>query len=281
MMLFRIGMLMVSTAVALNAAVAQLEFQPDAQPQCVFAGAARNISVIWHNPGDKTVNEEIRTRIFQTTSATAVLLAEADWKKLEALPQQTLLESAQLDFPAVKAETKFLVQWIAGAETNGILGETEVRVYPTNLLAELNPLMRSGAIGVFDPQNELKPLLTSLPVKFEDLENTGLTNFSGKLAVLGPFANRAQVPRDFSKEVKALAWRNTAVVWIQPAPGRYAKLLPSFYTVMEKANPVIIVQPELVADLPDNPQSQRNLIELCKLTLNPEPPVLPEWTVQP
>lgn len=281
MTLFCTGMLLVSTAVVLNAALVQLEFQPGARPQSIFAGAARNISVIWHNPADKPVEEPIRTELYQTTSSTVVLLAKADWKTLETLPQQTVLESAQLDFPAVKAETIFLVRWIASAENNTILGQTEVRVYPTNLLAELKPLLRGGSIGVFDPQNELKPLLKCLPVKYEDLENTGPTNYSGKLAVVGPFANRAQMPRNFAKEIKGLARRGVAVVWILPAPEENAKLLPSFYTVMEKANPVIIVQPELLADLPDNPESQQNLIDLCKHALKPEPPVLPEWNVQP
>jgi len=278
---FRAGMFMALTAGGLNEAVAQLQFQPDAQPQCVFAGDARKINVVWHNPGDKTAGEQIRTRIFQTTSATAVLLAEADWKKLEALPHQTVLESAPLDFPAVKAETKFLVQWIARADTNRVLGRTEVWVYPTNLLAGLKPLTRGGAIGIFDPKNELKPLLKSLPVEFEDLEKTGPTNFSGKLAVIGPFENRAPMPGDWAKQVKALAKRNVAVVWIQAAPGRNANLVPSFYSVMENTNSIIVVQPDQVSDLSENPQAQRNLIYFCQLALNPQAPGSLNLTSQP
>jgi hypothetical protein len=276
---FRTGMLMALAASGLSAASAQLHLLPDAQPQCVFAGDARKINVVWHNAGDRTVDETIHLRMIQTTSATAVLLAEADWKELETLPHQTILESAQLDFPAVKAETKFLIQWLA--DTNQILGTTEVLVYPTNLLAELKPLVKGTRIGVYDPQDELKPLLKNLPVDFDDLEKSGLTNFSGKLAVLGPFASRTQMPDGFAKEVKALAKKNVAVVWFQAASGPNEKPTPSFYSVTENTNSIIVVQPALVSDLSENPQAQRNLIYFCRLALEPQPLALPELTTQP
>jgi hypothetical protein len=276
---FYTGIWMVLLAGGLNAAVAGLQFQPEAQPQCVFAGDARKIKVVWHNPDDQMARENIRLRIFQTTSATAVLLREAEWKQLETLPYQTVLESAQLDFPAVKAETRFLIQWLA--DTNQILGTTEVLVYPTNLLAELKPLVKGTTIGVYDPQNELRPLLKSLRVGFEDLENAGLTNFSGKLAVLGPFASRAQMPDEFARQVKILAKKKVAVVWIQAAPGPNEKPTPSFYSVMENTNSIIVVQPALVSDLSENPQAQRNLIFFCRLALNPPSPGSLDLTSQP
>ena len=150
---------------------------PGKETPRVFAGAARNVPLVWHNDGDKIWTGEISARIFQTSSATAVQLGEVPWKKLSVLPGQTVLESAPLDFPAVKAETKFLVQWIEN--TNHVLGKTEVLVYPTNLLAELKPLAGDEPPGVFDPQNQLKPLLKRLKLEFSDLENSGLEYFSG------------------------------------------------------------------------------------------------------
>src|SRR5579862_7212568 len=117
---------------------AQLQLLPDRELQQVFAGRAREIAVVWHNAGRQPAKAEIHTRVFQTTSATAVQLGEYLWKNLQVLPGQTVLESAQLDFPDVKAETRFLVQWLEN--TNRVIGVTEVRVYPTNLLKELRPL---------------------------------------------------------------------------------------------------------------------------------------------
>ncbi len=263
----------------MSAANAQLELVPDAQTPCVFGGATQKITVVWRNDGGQITNAEIRTQIFQTTSATTVLLADVAWKKLSVLPAQTVIESKSLEFPAVKAETKFLVQWMVA--TNQILGVTEVFVYPTNLLAELKPLAGEGAIGLFDPQNQLKPLLKNLGVDFVDLESSGLEVFSGKLAVVGPFESRAQLRASLMAQLELAAKRGINSVWLLPRTDRSAKLLPSFYAVAEKTNSIVVVQPELVADLPDNPSSQRNLIYFCKLALSPSPPALPNLAAQP
>jgi hypothetical protein len=69
--------------------------------------------------------------------------------------------------------------------------------------------------------------------------------------------------------------KGVAIVWIQPPPARRAKMEPSFYTVPRNAHAAVIVQPELVADLANNPQSQLNLIHFARLALHPEPLHLP------
>ncbi len=227
--------------------------------------------------------------MLQNSSATAIRLGEVAWKRLQVLPGQTVLETAQLDFPLVKAETKFLVQWLEG--TNRVLGKTEVLVYPTNLLAQLKPLADGEALGVFDQQNQLKPLLKSLNIEFVNLENSGVENFSGRLAIVGPFQSIAQVREGLLNQIQALAKKGAAIVWLQPPPEplpqpspiqrERKKLQPSFYSVSESTNTVIVVQPDLVADLPDNPQSQLNLIYLCKLALQPETFHFPNLTTQP
>jgi hypothetical protein len=255
------------------AAFAQLQLVPDKEPQSVFAGDARTVTVVWHNAGDNTVDAEIRARILQTSSATAILRSDNPWKRLSVPADETILESAQLNFPTVKAETKFLVQWLENS--NSIIGKTEVLVYPTNLLADLKPLADDEALGVLDPLNQLKPLLKNLKLTFTDLENFDLEDFSGRLAIIGPFQSQAKMRDGLADQIKALAKKGAAVVWIQPPSAHTGKLQPSFYTVWVNTNVVAVVQPELVANLPENPQSQLNLIYLCKLALNPQPPALP------
>lgn len=262
-----------------TAIFAQVQLLPDKEPQQVFAGVARQIAVVWHNGGDQIFAGEIRARILQTSSATAVQVGEAPWKALQVLPQQTVLESASLAFPEVKSETKFLVQWLEN--TNHVIGKTEVLIYPTNLLAELKPLAGEEPLGVFDPQNRLKPLLKNLKLEFTDLENSRLEYFSGRLAIVGPFQSVAKMREGLASQIQALAKKGTAVVWIQPPPVKRDKLAPSFYSVTESTNAVVVVQPELVANLADDPQSQLNLIYLCKLALQPEPVHLPDLTIQP
>lgn len=260
---------------------AQPKLISDAAPQCVFCGQSRNIAVVWRNPGNVIVGAEIRARILQTSSATAVLSGEAPWKKLDVLPQQTVLESAQLDFPAVRAETKFLVQWLDA--TNQVLGKTAVLVYPTNLLDELKLLADESAnnIGVLDPQSQIKPALKCSAVKFVDLAEAELDAFTGKMAIVGPCRPDDPEWNGLADRISKLAKNGTPVVWIQSPPKQQGQIRPSFYIVPQNRAVVVVVQPGLVADFADNPQSQLNLICLCKLALHPQPPTLPDLSAQP
>jgi hypothetical protein len=190
-----------------------------------------------------------------------------------------VLESAVLTFPRVKAETPFLVQWRDGA--GRVIGVTEVLVYPPDLLKDLGPLAGDEAIGVFDPQNRLKPLLKATAVVYQDLEDTGLKAYSGKLVIVGPFQSRAQIQEGLSSHAKALALKGAGVVWIQPPPEKHQCLRPSFYSVLEGKGAVVVAQAGLVANLTDNPEAHLNLIQLARLALHPEPPRLPHQTPSP
>lgn len=201
------------------------------------------------------------------------------WKKLQVLPQQTVVESAQLDFPAMRAETKFLVQWTAGS--NQVLGVTEIMVYPTNLLGELKLLLNGGDLGVLDPNNELMPVLKQNGVEFINLTEMALEDFHGKLALIGPFNSRAQMRDGLAQTIRNITGTGTAVVWLQPPPGPEAKLMPSFYQVPGKKVAVVVVQPDLITHFSKNPQSQLNLVRFCKLAMNPEPFLIPNLALQP
>jgi len=262
------------------AAHAQLELLPDQEPPGVFGGDARTITLTWHNRGQKPFGQELSTSLYQTSSATAVPLGTAPWKNLEILPGQTVIESATLDFPAVKAETRFVVKWFEN--TNQVLGTTEVLVYPTDLLKELRPLAGAKPLGVFDPHNQLKPLLKAASVEFSDLEGTGVENYPGKLVIAGPFQSETQMRHSLGTQFQALAKKGAAVVWIQPPPKRKERCdegpEPSFYAVPEGKGAVVVVQARQVANLSENPQSQFNLIRLARLALHPEAPRLPDLT---
>jgi hypothetical protein len=206
-------------------------------------------------------------------------LAETLWKRLQVLPEQTIIESAALDFPAVKAETQFLIQWLEGA--NRVIGKSEVLVYPTNLLKELKPLLGEDTLGVLDPNDELKPLLRQNHVDFLDLGEMALEDFQGKLAVIGPFQTKAQMREGLAPAIQKIARKGAAMVWIQPPPGPKDQIKPSFYIVPEGKGAIVVVQSDLVAGLSENPRSQLNLIYCSKLALNPEPFPLPDLKTQP
>jgi len=118
-------------------------------------------------------------------------------------------------------------------------------------------------------------------VEFVDLGRTTLEDFSGRLAILGPFHSNARMSDELTQQIKALAKRNVAVIWLVPPPARQDALLPSFYTVMEGTNAVVVAQADMISKLSENPQSQLNLVYFCKLALKPEPPGLPHLTIQP
>jgi hypothetical protein len=264
---------------ALATAHAQLQVSPDRKPQCVFGKAAQEISVVWHNAGDKTLDAEIRIRFYQTSLATVAPLKEMPWKNIEVLPGQTVFETAQMDFPAVNTRTRFLIQWLAG--TNQVISKTEVLVYSTNLLGELKPLLGKENLGVLDPNDELKPLLKQNGVEFLDLGEMPLEDFSGRLAIIGPFESRSQMREGLAQTIKRIARKGVSMVWIQPPLDQKDEIKPSFYVVSEGRGAVVIAQSDLVAHFSEDPKSQLNLVYFCKVALNPEPFSLPNLTYQP
>src|SRR6201999_2657528 len=111
--------------------------------------------------------------------------SETHWKHLTVLPHQTVLECSTLAFPVVASETRFLVQWVEAA--SHIAGVSEVRAFPTNLLAPLKTLAGGGPVGALDPEHVLAPLLARAGVEMQDLGERELDSFDGRLAILGFF----------------------------------------------------------------------------------------------
>jgi len=222
-------------------------------------------------------------RLLQSSSATAAPFAESPWKTLLILPGQTVLESAPVCFPAVRGETPFFVQWRAGSRE--VIGTSEVLVYPTNLLEELRPLAGDQPLGLFDPLDQLKPLVNAVRVEFLDLETTGLDWFRGRLAIVGPFSSDSQMPQSLCKQVQVVAKAGVGVVWIQPPEpiepiGVSRRLVPSFYSLAEGRGQIVVAQAHLVDALSEKPQSQLNLVALARLAVRPELPSLPH-PIQP
>lgn len=260
-------------------AVAQPELLPDKEVRRVFGGGARTVPVMWRNSGDRLASLALSTRLYQASSATAAPLGGGFWKELEILPLQTVLESVTLDFPAVRGETRFEVQWLQGSNT--VLGTTEVWVYPTNLLGELGAIGGGEPVGLYDPQNVLKPLLRGLGVNCSDLETQGSERFVGKLVIVGPFESKAQVREWLPESIRVLARKGVGVVWLLPPLEPRGMLKPSFYTLSEGKGAVVVVQAGVIVDLAEEPQAQLNLVQLCRLALKPETNQLPLFATQP
>ena len=272
---------LLSGALALWAfeSVAQLEVLRSGEVPCRFGGRDGLVEIVISNRSDNTVSAPARTRLLQASSATVATVAEAPWKRLELFPHQTVVESATISLPVVKAETRFVIQWLDG--TSNIFGRTDVLVYPADLLKEFKPLAGDEALGIFDPTTKLKTVLKSAAVGFEDLEDANLDRFRGRLAIIGPLDAKIQTRDGLAKQIEAMAVKGVGVVWLQPPPARRDRLQPSFYSVIGRSNAVVVAQAGMVLNLADNPQSQINLLHFARLALHPETPRLPNLTPQP
>jgi hypothetical protein len=269
---FRWVLLAISLALPL-AARAQLQVVPPETTPAVFPSQGRRIQVVFRNPSEQTVSANLRVKVLQASSATAMPVSEAPWKKLQVLPGQTVIETATFDFPAVKAPTRFLVQWIEGDRK--LIGTTDVTVYPPDLLKDLKPLAGDLPLGVLDPLNRLKPALRRLKLEYDDVESGNLAPFTGRLAILGPFANRQQMPRGLARTIRERAKAGVAIVWIQPPADRQPRLEPTTYR-LDIGHGVVVTDAHTMAALDEDPLAQLNLIRLARLALEPALLQLPE-----
>lgn len=257
------------------AAAAQLELIPGESGVEVFSGTNRAVVVLLKNPTAKTVEEPVRARIFQAASDTTMPVTNLSWKTLTVRAGQTVMETARLDFPVVRSATRFVVRW-EGAEGRKV-GVTEVLVHPPHPLSELKPMLAGKVLGVFDPDGELKPVLQSAGVPFEDLENSELRGFEGGLALIRPAAEPTKRRSGFSAEVTALVKAGLAVVWIETAPELLrSSVEPRVVFQHFGEGAMVISRARSISTFRDNAAGQVNLTRLCRVALGREPLGLPE-----
>src|SRR5579883_2100600 len=249
-------------------ACAQLQLLPDTASQAVFAAGTRTINVTWRNLGESTISMPIRMQLYQASSSTAAPLGgPQEWKSLQVLPRQTVLDQAAVTLPAVKAKTRWVIQWLD--ESNQVLGHTDLMVYPTNLLRELKLPASEAPIGLFDPQNRLKPLLKSSGLEFEDLEAGSLKQCPGRLVIIAQFDAKASNPEWLAGSIAEMAKTGLAVVWIKPPPDLFPQPEPAINTIPLGRGAISVIQARVVFDLRGNPVSQLNLIRAAELAARP------------
>ena len=269
----RLGASLVSSLLLPGTLMAQLEIK--SVEAAVFGGGTRPFSVTIHNPQKVEVEGDIRFRIYQAAESTAAPVGESQaWQKVRVLPGQTVLETASLEFPVLNTKSHLIVQWLNN--DNKVLGVTDIMLYPSNVLAGLKPLLHGGDLGIWDPAAVLKPSLKRTGVEISDLEESGLANFHGQLAIIGPYSSADRVPENFAYSIERLVTAGVAVIWIQPPRSGKERPKPSFYMVTSGKGSAVLVQPELIANFSENPKAQESLVQWCTWALNPEPLHFPQ-----
>lgn len=244
-----------------------------AEPQPAFCGRAVWIPVTIENPQPVPFDADIRLQLFQLSSSTTAPVSQFSWKRIRVLPRQTLCDAVPITFPEIRSETRFLIDWIAN---NQILGRATVAVFPTNLLAELKLISSGKPVEILDLENELQPILALNGVPCSNLEEKGLEAATGPLVIVAQSEIQSAGRVLLGSRIQALSKRGIAVVWIRPATEIRDKLVPSFFIVTNQPGTVVVAQPDLVANLSENPRAQWNLIQLARMAVHPEPFQLPE-----
>ena len=245
---------------------------PEGHPWHVFGGGVREIVVRVQNSTNTPVSVEFGARLFQLTSATAAPVGTVPPRRISLPVGQGGLERFRIEFPAVRAETRFRLQWSAdGASAGG----TEVWVYPAQILAGIGTLTQGKAIGVHDPDGRIRPALTEAGIVTIDLSGMDPADFEGTLAIYAPALTAAKVPPGRRAEVRALAERGVAVVWFQPPVEPRDEPSPRYRTVPVGPSAVVVADGEPVARLAEAPDAQRLFLHLVREALKPAPVELP------
>jgi hypothetical protein len=245
-------------------ACAQLEVTTTEQPVIAFGGADAVIPVLLRNAGEQTVNARMKVTIFQLSASMRMPVSTQDWKNVSVLGRQTLLERAVIKFPAVRAATQFELRWL---DNHAPVGQNIVSILPTNMLKNLADIGGKNSFGVFDPNEYVMPLLRTLKLEFDDLnEGQRIETWRGRLALVGP-PTSAQGEARLLKIATILAERGAGVVLLSTklAPG----IRSSAVLVQCTWSGRIIGAPsEWIAGIPTNAAAQLALLQLAKLAVH-------------
>jgi hypothetical protein len=256
---------------------AEVEVLPEDEPQLCFSGQQK-LKVTFRNTAEKPFEAPVRMRLFQASSATVVPVRDMeDWKPLHLLPRQTILEEVSVEFPEVRQATIFRIEWQNAGGSK--LGRTTVRVFPPTLLEQITTIAEKTPIGVFEPDNLLKPLLKKTNVEFQDLENGGgFDDFHGNLVIIGPFASKESLPENFRDRVlnAARKFRNCGFVFVLPKDVNSDPLLPIFIA-NEGESALVVVRADAVHNLAESPRSQLTLIRAAQIARTPESLRFPQF----
>ena len=220
----------------------------ESTPQ-VFAGVQTNVRLLLQNPTDRLVEQNVRFRLFQLSSATRLPLGEPQpWKKLRVLPGQTIVEPFPFTAPEIRAPTAFEV------ELNAV-GRFTVLAYPPDLLKRLTTLAGDQPLGVFDPDNHLRFLLKKLHIEFADFETQLATC---KLGILWP------TDRKLPESVTTRVQKGMAAVWVRNQKAAAG------YVTHQGAGTLVVMRADSVQHLESAPESQLNLLRFAELAVNPD-----------
>ena len=245
-----------------------LEVVPTPQVQHVFADGVRAVEVRFRNPAPELVQVALRVQLLQLTSTTAVPVGGPRvWKTLAVQPGQTVLENATIEFPKLRASTRFAVRWL-GADDK-VHGVTTLWVHPDSLLDTLKTLAGGQPVGLADDAGLLRKTLAARKIPISDLHSAESWNeFRGRLALVT--SKPATDGDELRLEAAALARAKDGLplIWFRPPP----KLAPPPPPLIERLQlgrgNVVLAPTATLTDLEISPAAQLALLRLVELALS-------------
>jgi hypothetical protein len=192
------------------------------------------------------------------------------WKKLTLAPNQTVVESLEIELPALRGITTFRIVWYDGERK---LGTTPISAFPGELLKPLEALAGAKPVGLLDPEGQFKATLGGLPLH-ELKEAEDVTSAETQLILVAPMTDASR-PAGLKEALKRKAATGCGVVWIQPAALRQLESVPDAYVVNEGTGRIVVATATTVADLADSPGAQLNLVRLAELAVGKKQLELP------
>jgi hypothetical protein len=171
-----------------------------------------------------------------------------------------VLESFNIELPAVRGETAFRVVFYDGDRK---IGTIQVNAFPDELLKALVVLAGESRLALLDPEGRFKIALRSVPT-LELKEAEDVAGADAQLIVIAPMSVESR-PAGLAAVLKKKAASGCAIVWIQPAAFRQFESLPEAYVVSEVSGRIVVAAATTVTDLADSPRAQLNLVHLAEL----------------
>lgn len=257
-------------------ALAEFVWLPADMPQTVFGDGQQVLKAVIRNSGETTESKDVRVRLYQTGSETMAPVGKAWlWKKLTVLPGQTVLEEITLTLPKVDAEASFRLFWMDDADKT--LAQTDFTVHPRHLLRDLSKTAGRHAVGVFDPDNRLRPLMREEEIEFEELTVDGRPEaFRGRLAIILPAKDSPEDMDVFAQNMGRVAReRGLALVWFQSPDKRRSGEPPLAYPVHDGRATIVKAPSALMENLEKSPEAQLSLVWLATFAVQQNQMPLP------
>ncbi|MEY2409609.1 MAG: hypothetical protein QOF48_2279 [Verrucomicrobiota bacterium] len=232
----RLGACCLLLSLEIFCARAAIELIPDGPEPALFDNGRRSVRVLFRNSGDSAIAAHLEFRLYQASSSTLAPLGDVrPWRLVPLGAGQTVVESIELELPAVRGETGFQVVWFNGKTK---LGATSLRIFPDELLKQLTVLGGDAPLGLVDPDGHFKPIRSSVRVQ-ELREPEDISASESRLLLIAPMtaANR---PAGLLSAIKKKAASGAAMVWLQSPARRASAAVPETYFLDDGAGRVVI-----------------------------------------